>query len=224
MNLCLFDLDHTLLPLDSDHSWGEFMVRIGWADAVEHRAGNEAFYAQYQAGTLDVAAYIDFATRPWRERPALELTQVRERFMRELIEPAIRPSALALVARHREAGDRLAIVTATNEFVTAPIARAFEVDTLIALELERTADGRCTGRVTGVPSFREGKVARVEAWLAADGLKLQDFGRVTVYSDSPNDLPLLEIATDPVATNPSPALDAVARERGWRVLNLFAPT
>jgi HAD superfamily hydrolase (TIGR01490 family) len=129
-----------------------------------------------------------------------------------------------LVARHREAGDRLAIVTATNEFVTAPIARAFEVDTLIALELERTADGRCTGRVTGVPSFREGKVARVEAWLAADGLKLQDFGRVTVYSDSPNDLPLLEIATDPVATNPSPALDAVARERGWRVLNLFAPT
>ncbi|RZT95368.1 HAD family hydrolase [Rivibacter subsaxonicus] len=224
MNLCLFDLDHTLLPLDSDHSWGEFMVRIGWADPAEHRAGNDAFYAQYQAGTLDVAAYIEFATRPWRERPAAELAQVHARFMRELIEPAILPPALALVAHHREAGDRLAIVTATNDFVTAPIARAFDVDTLIAVELERAADGRCTGRVAGVPSFREGKVARVEAWLAADGARLQDFERVTVYSDSPNDLPLLEIATDPVATNPSPALAVVARERGWRVLNLFSPS
>jgi HAD superfamily hydrolase (TIGR01490 family) len=224
MNLCLFDLDHTLLPLDSDYSWGEFMVRIGWADAAEHQRGNDAFYAQYQDGTLDVAAYIEFATRPWRGRPLPEQAAAHARFMREIIEPAIRPEARALVARHRAAGDRLAIVTATNDFVTGPIARAFEVEALIAVELERDAQGAVTGAIRGVPSFREGKVARVHHWLRADGLALQDFERVSVYSDSPNDLPLLELATEPVATNPSPALAAVARERGWRVLNLFAST
>ncbi len=223
MNLCLFDLDHTLLPIDSDHSWGEFMVRIGWADAVEHRAGNDHFYAQYLDGSLDVPSYIEFATRPWRARAPHEQTAAHARFMREIIEPAIRPAARALVAQHREAGDRLAIVTATNEFVTAPIARALGVEALIAVDLERDAAGAVTGGVRGVPSFRAGKVTRVEQWLAADGLALQDFGRVTVYSDSPNDLPLLEIATDPVATNPSAALAAVAQERGWRVLHLFDP-
>lgn len=223
MNLCLFDLDHTLLPIDSDHSWGEFMVCIGWADAAEHRAGNDRFYAQYQDGTLDVAAYIEFATRPWRDRTPHEQAAAHARFMRETIEPAIRPEARALVAQHAAAGDRIAIVTATNEFVTAPIARAFGVETLIAVDLERDARGAVTGAVRGVPSFRAGKVTRVEQWLAADGLSLRDFGRVTVYSDSPNDLPLLEIATDPVATNPSAALAAVAQERGWRMLNLFDP-
>lgn len=220
MDLCLFDLDHTLLSVDSDHAWGEFMITIGWADAAEHRATNDAFYAQYLAGRLDLEAYIDFATRPWRDRGEAELAQAQSRFMREVIEPAIPRAARELVESHRARGDRIAIVTATNDFITAPIARAFGVAALIAIELERDAQGRVTGRIRGVPSYREGKVARIADWLAADGLRTADFGRISVYSDSPNDLPMLEMATDAVATNPSPELEAVARERGWRLLHL----
>ncbi|MBA3624078.1 MAG: HAD family hydrolase [Methylibium sp.] len=221
MNLALFDLDHTLLPLDSDHAWGEFVVTLGWADATTQRQTNDAFYAAYQDGTLDIAAYVEFATRPWRERPFAEQAAAHARFMREVIAPALRPEAMALVREHRERGDVLAIVTATNEFVTRPIAAAFEVETLIAVELERDAAGAVTGRIRGVPSFREGKTARVEQWLAQSGRRVQDFERVSFYSDSTNDLPLLEFATHPVATNPSPALEAIARERGWPLLNLF---
>lgn len=221
MNLCLFDLDHTLLPLDSDHAWGEFVIALGWADAVEQRAANDRFYAQYQDGTLDIAEYVEFATRAWRVRSPAEQAAAQARFMREIIATALRTEALALVEAHRERGDLLAIVTATNEFVTRPIAAAFGVEALIAVELERDASGAATGRIEGVPSFREGKTTRVEQWLAAQGRRVQDFERVTVYTDSTNDLPLLELATHPVATNPTPALEAIARERGWPLLNLF---
>lgn len=221
MNLCLFDLDHTLLPLDSDHAWGEFVVELGWADPARQRELNDAFYLQYQQGTLDIAEYVEFATRAWRQRPIAEQQDAQARFMRERIGPALRPEARALVERHRAAGDLLAIVTATNEFVTRPIAAAFGVETLIAVELERDAAGRVTGRIAGTPSFREGKTVRVEQWLAGLGHRVQDFERVSVYSDSPNDLALLELATHPVATNPSPALAALARERAWPVLQLF---
>ena len=222
MNLCLFDLDHTLLPIDSDHTWGEFVVALGWADAQRQRELNDAFYLQYQQGTLDIAEYIEFATRAWRQRPLAEQQAAQSRFMRECIAPAIRPEAVALVERHRADGDLLAIVTATNEFVTRPIADAFKVETLIAVELERDEAGRVTGRIAGTPSFREGKTARVAEWLAGLGHRVQDFERVSVYSDSPNDLALLELATHPVATNPSPALAAIAHERGWPVLQLFS--
>lgn len=221
MRLCLFDLDHTLLPIDSDHAWGEFVVALGWAEAAAQRAANDRFYAQYQDGSLDIHAYVEFATRAWRVRPPAEQAAAQARFMHEVIAPALRPAALALVERHRAQGDVLAIVTATNEFVTRPIATAFGVDALIAIELERDAEGRATGRIQGVPSFREGKTARVAQWLAAQGRELQDFERVSVYSDSMNDLPLLELATHPVATNPSPALEATALERGWPLLKLF---
>src|SRR6185369_16266606 len=132
MNLCLFDLDHTLIPLDSDHAWGDFIVRIGWADADGFKRGNDVFYEQYRDGTLDIHAYIDFATSPWRSRPAQELAAAQARFMREVIEPGLHPQALELVEEHRRLGDRIAIVTATNDFITAPIARAFGVDELIA--------------------------------------------------------------------------------------------
>lgn len=222
MNLCLFDLDHTLLPIDSDHAWGDFVIRMGWADAATQKASNDAFYAQYQNGTLDIAAYVEFATRPWRDRDADEVAAAQARFMAEVIAPAVRPEALALIATHRAQGDRLAIVTATNAFVTAPIARAFGIDKLIAVDLERDDRGRVTGRVAGTPSFREGKTQRVHEWLGELGCTLGDFERVSVYSDSPNDLPLLEMATEPVATNPSPALAGIAQARGWRVLNLFS--
>lgn len=220
-NLCLFDLDHTLLPLDSDHAWGEFVVQLGWVDETEFRRRNDGFYADYQAGRLDIHAYIEFATRPLRERTAAERAAAHARFMHEVIAPALHPPAHALVRAHRDRGDALALVTATNDFVTAPIAAALGIAELIAVELERDAGGTITGRIHGVPSYREGKVVRVEQWLAGQGATWRDFGSITVYSDSPNDLPLLERATDPVATNPSPALEAIARERGWRILELF---
>ncbi|MEO8526168.1 MAG: HAD family hydrolase [Caldimonas sp.] len=221
MNLCLFDLDLTLLPIDSDHAWGEFVIGLGWVDADRFREGNDAFYAQYKEGRLDIDAYIAFATAPLRGRSAAELAAAHARFMREVIEPAIRAAALRLVAVHRERGDRLAIVTSTNEFITAPIAARFGIDALVAVRLERDAGGDFTGRIEGTPSYREGKVARVGQWLAESGLDWGDFKRITVYTDSPNDLALLERATHPVAANPSPELEALARERGWRILRLF---
>ena len=220
--LALFDLDGTLLPIDSDHAFGEHLVALGWADAATHRAGNDAFYADYQAGRLDIAAYLAFATRPLLGRPPDELEAALARFLAETIEPAIRPEARALVESHRARGDRLAVVTSTHDLVTRPIAAAFGIDTLIATRLVRDADGRPTGGIDGTPSLREGKVVRVGEWLAGEGLAWSDFDRIAVYGDSTNDLPLLERATEPVATNPSPALEAVARERGWRVLHLFA--
>ncbi|MGR6807672.1 histidinol-phosphatase [Sphaerotilus natans] len=219
--LCLFDLDHTLIPIDSDHAFGSFMVEIGWADADEFRRRNDAFYADYQAGTLDLNAYIDFATAVWRSRPLAEALAARERFLAEVLRPKVLPQALELVRHHQRRGDLVAIVTATNEFVTTPIAAEFGVEHLLAVQLEREADGRWLGRVRGTPTFREGKVERVHDWLAGQGASLADFSGVSVYSDSPNDLPLLEIATDPVATNPSPALEATATQRGWRILRLF---
>lgn len=219
MRLVLFDLDGTLLPFDSDHAFGEFMVKVGWADGDDFRRRNDAFYAQYQAGTLDLDAYVDFATSAWRGRPDAE--PIRARFMAEVIAPALHPRALALVGEHRVAGDLAAIVTATNEFVTAPIAAAFGVEHLIAVRLARDAAGRIDGRIDGVPSFREGKLVRVDQWLAGLGRSRRDFEQITVYSDSANDLPLLEAATHPVATNPSLALQTLARERGWPILRLF---
>lgn len=222
MNLCLFDLDHTLLPLDSDHEFGEFLIRVGLADPVSHRARNDTFYQQYVDGTLVLDDYIAFTTSVWRDLPPAEQAALQERFMDEVITPALQPQALELVRQHQARGDLVAIVTATNEFVTRPIADAFGVPDLIAVKLVRDAQGRVTGEIDGVPSFREGKITRVDDWLAQRGQSFGDFERVSFYSDSPNDLPLLYRATDPVATNPSPALEAEAQARGWRLLYLFS--
>ena len=221
-SLCLFDLDHTLLPIDSDHAWGEFMIALGWVDAGVFRRGNEEAYETYKAGRLDIHAWIEFASRPFRVKSESERREAQARFMREVIRPVMTPAAEALVRAHRERGDRIALVTATNDFVTAPIAAAFAIDTLIATRLERDAAGVMTGRIDGTPSYREGKVARVGQWLADEGRDWGDFERISVYSDSLNDLSLLERASDPVATNPSAELEATARERGWRILKLFA--
>jgi HAD superfamily hydrolase (TIGR01490 family) len=218
--IALFDLDHTLLPLDSDYSWGEFTHRIGWTDPVEFRRRNEQFYSDYQAGTLDVHAYVRFATEAARLRGPHAAALAHEQFMREVIEPAIHEQAVQLVAGHHAAGDIVAIVTATNEFVTAPIAKALGVDELIAVRLARGDDGWITGAIDGIPSLREGKVHRVEEWLAGRGLGW-DSAEITFYSDSANDLPLLERVDHPVATNPDERLRAIAHERGWRILDLF---
>lgn len=222
MNLTLFDLDGTLIPVDSDHAFGAFMIDVGWADAEVWGARNDEFFAQYNAGTLDLPAYIEFATSAWRGRPLAEALAMRDRFMAEVMRPALRREALELVERHRAAGDLIAIVTATNVFVTEPIAAAFGVEHLIAVNLARDAEGRYVGRIDGVPSYREGKIERVDTWLQGLGAQWHDFERVNFYSDSTNDLPLLERVSHPVVTNPSPSLARIAAERGWPQLQLFA--
>jgi HAD superfamily hydrolase (TIGR01490 family) len=219
--LCLFDLDETLLPLDSDHAWGEFVIRLGWVDEAEFRRRNDEFYAQYQAGTLDIHAYIAFATAPLRVRDAATLAAAQQRFMSDVILPKILPPALDLLHMHQAGGDLVGLVTATNDFITAPIAAAFGIEHLIALRLERGPGGTITGAIRGTPSYREGKVARVAEWLQTLGFECAAFESIIVYSDSMNDLPLLERAHHPVATNPSPALEALARARRWRILRLF---
>lgn len=221
MRLTLFDLDHTLLPLDSDHAWGQFTVKLGWRDEADFGRANDRFYQAYKDGTLDIHEYVRFATDAVRERGLAQAQAAHERFMAEVIRPAITDQARALVRSHQAAGDTVIIVTATNEFVTRPIARAFGVDELIAIDLATTPDGAITGDIRGIPSFREGKVARVEQWLADRGLRWPDLQHTTFYSDSPNDLPLLEKVHEPVATNPDERLGALARERGWRILHLF---
>jgi HAD superfamily hydrolase (TIGR01490 family) len=218
--LALFDLDHTLLPIDSDYSWGQFTITLGWTDPVEFARRNDAFYAHYQAGTLDIHEYVRFATEAFRLRGPEAAAAGRQRFMDEVIRPAIRPAALELVERHRRAGDRLLVITATNEFVVRPIVELFGIAELISVELERDANGWYSGEIKGVPSMREGKVQRLQQWLLDQGL---DFDRVdaTFYSDSTNDLPLLGRVQHPVATNPDARLRAHAQQMGWPILELF---
>ena len=225
MNVTLFDLDHTLLPIDSDHSWGVFTSTIGWTDPVAFAQRNDAFYAQYVAGALDIHDYVRFATDAVRKKGRAAAQAAHARFMREVINPAVLPAALNLVRSHQQAGDTVAIVTATNEFVTRPIADAFGVAELIAVELEcdNAPDGWITGEIRGVPSVREGKIRRFAAWLDGRGLARADV-RVRFYSDSMNDLPMLEHCDEPVATNPDARLRALASARGWRILDLFPKT
>jgi HAD superfamily hydrolase (TIGR01490 family) len=220
VRLALFDLDHTLIPIDSDFEWGEFTIALGWCDATEFKRRNAEFFEQYRAGTLDIHDYVRFATQAIREQGTVNSMAAHARFMCEIVQKAIKPQALDLVGQHRAAGDELVIVTATNEFVTRPIADAFGVSELIAVELERDAQGALTGEIRGTPSAREGKVARMEQWLAARNLGWGDV-HTTFYTDSMNDLALLEKVTEPVATNPDPRLRTLALERGWRILDLF---
>ncbi|WCM94667.1 HAD family phosphatase [Acidovorax sp. NCPPB 2350] len=219
--IAFFDLDHTLLPLDSDYEWGEFTIRIGWTDRAEFGRRNKEFYDHYVAGTLDVHDYVRFAVDAVRRSGPDAAAAAHAQFMRDVIGPAIRPEALELLCRHRGAGDEVVIVTATNEFVTRPIARALGVEHLLAVELERDAQGWITGGIRGVPSMREGKVLRVEQWLAERGWAWSGV-ESTFYSDSMNDVPLLEKVDHPVATNPDPRLRALAQQRGWRILDLFS--
>ncbi len=221
MKLALFDLDHTLIPVDSDYEWGVFTTALGWNDAADFARKNDAYYHQYKAGTLDIHDYVRFATRAVRQQGATKSEASHADFMRAVVQKAIQPQALELVRAHQAAGDAVVIVTATNEFVTRPIAAAFGVSELIAINLVRDpATGWFTGEIDGTPSFREGKVARVQQWLASRQLDWADV-ESTFYSDSINDLPLLEHVTHPVATNPDDRLRAIALDRGWRILELF---
>jgi HAD superfamily hydrolase (TIGR01490 family) len=209
------------LPIDSDYAWGEFSQHIGWTDPVSFKARNDQFYADYQSGVLDIHEYVRFATDAVRKKGAEQAEIAHRQFMREIILPAVKPSAIELVKQHQAAGDHVMIVTATNEFVTRPIATAFGVSELIAVELARDVQGWITGVISGTPSFKEGKVTRIAQWLAARNLNWSDV-HITFYSDSINDLPLLEMAQTPVATNPDARLRQLATDRGWRTLQLFS--
>jgi HAD superfamily hydrolase (TIGR01490 family) len=219
--LALFDLDHTLLPLDSDYQWADFLARTGRAgDPEEARRRNDDLMHRYNEGKLTAEQAAEFMLGLLANQHPSELAAWHEEFMSDVIRPSITPQAIQLVDQHLQAGDLCAIVTATNAFVTAPVARAFGIPYLIATDAEYK-NGRYTGRIEGTPSFKEGKVIRVNQWLNGMNLTLADFAESYFYSDSINDVPLLEVVTHPVAANPSPALREVAQARDWRVIDLF---
>ncbi len=219
LNLTLFDLDNTLLNGDSDFEWSQFLIRIGVLDRELFEARNLAFYEHYKAGTLDIHEFLDFQLKPLSRHSRKTLDAWHQQFMRESVLPMIEQPARDLVNRHRAAGDICVIITATNSFVTAPIAREFGVENLIATEPEHK-QGEFTGNVSDVPCFREGKIVRLENWLAARGWSLEGFAGSTFYSDSLNDLPLLCRVKQPVAANPDATLRAHAEQHGWRIINL----
>lgn len=218
MPVALFDLDNTLLAGDSDYLWGVFLGEIGVVDPEVYARENERFYREYKEGRLDIMEFLHFALRPLKEHSLEQLLQWRAGFLREKIDPIILPAARRLVDSHRRRGDRLVIITATNAFVTAPIAERLGVPHLIATEPERLQD--CyTGEVSGLPCFREGKVERLHVWLKKQGENLEGS---TCYSDSHNDLPLLSLVEYPVAVDPDPQLQQHAHRHGWPIISLRA--
>lgn len=217
MRLALFDLDNTLLAGDSDFEWAQFLIDQGVLDRELYEARNKHFYEQYKAGTLDIHEFLDFQLKPLARHPREQLDEWHREFMRERIAPIMTQKARDLVQSHEH--DARAIVTATNSFVTMPIAREFGIEYLIATEPQQR-DGEFTGKVEGVPSFREGKIVRVEAWLAEHGLSWASFTETWFYSDSLNDLPLLNKVSHPVAVDPDETLKEHALTRGWMIISL----
>ena len=216
MSLAIFDLDNTLIGGDSDYLWGQFLAERGLVDGERHEQENQRFYDEYRAGTLDIHAFLAFMLNPLAEHPLADLLAWRAQFIEEKIGPILLPKATALLDRHRIAGDTLLIITATNRFITAPIAERLAVAHLLATEAE-FSDGRYTGRSVGIPCFQQGKVARLSEWLAETG---HDLTGSWFYSDSHNDLPLLNQVDHPVAVDPDEALASHAVERGWPMISL----
>ncbi|CAM3730280.1 HAD family hydrolase [Polynucleobacter brandtiae] len=223
--LALFDLDHTLLPCDSDYEWGQFLARIGVVDSQYYAQQNERFYQDYKEGTLDIQAFLRFALKPLSQHSRAQLKEWHDAFMQEVITGQVRQQALDLVKRHQDAGDLCCVVTATNSFVTRPIVESFGIEHLLATE-PATLGGdplaAFTGEVQGIPNFREGKIHRVHDWLTSQHLVLDQLPCSYFYSDSMNDLPLLESVSNPVATNPDTRLRNEALKRHWPILELFA--
>lgn len=216
MSLAIFDLDNTLLGGDSDHAWGEFLCEKGIVDSDEYSRANDYFYEQYKNGGLDIFEFLEFALKPLAQLDREQLNELHNQFMQEKIAPIMLPKAKELLENHRKQGDYLLIITATNRFVTGPIADALGVDEIIATDPEEV-DGQYTGKVAGIPCFQDGKVTRLNAWLESNEHSLEES---YFYSDSHNDLPLLERVTYPVAVNPDETLEAHANEKLWPVLDL----
>jgi len=220
--LALFDLDNTLLAGDSDHAWGEFLIQKKLVDADHHRRHNDNYYQQYQDNVLDIHAYVRFTMGPILDLPAEEQLQLRDEYMEQMISGLISDASRELVARHRDQGDFCLIITATNSFLTAPIADAYQVDELLATDLRLSA-GKVTGDILGTPCFQGGKVQRLQQWLAEDEVAQREqlqLGHSIFYSDSSNDLPLLEQAGTAVAVDPDARLKAAARQRNWQQMSL----
>lgn len=218
--LAIFDLDHTLIPIDSDFEWGQFLCRTGAVDAYYFELCNSEFYKQYQAGTLNPVEYLEFALEALMPFSAEQLEAMHAQYMREVIAPVVLPAALRLLSRHKN--DLLLMITATNRFVAEPIARALGFTHLIAAQPEFSTDGRITGKLVGTPTSGLGKVTHLTAWLAQRGTPLDSFECSYFYSDSHNDLPLLELVSHPIATNPDPILTAYAQQRSWPILKIFS--
>lgn len=218
-NLAIFDLDHTLITTDSDNGWCHFMIEKGLLDAETAAAKNEQFYRDYQNGCLNVHEYVAFQVEPMKALTKAELDELHREFVETKIKRHITAMAKMLVQSHRDAGDELLVISSTNDFVITPICRLFGIDNIIGTELETDDEGRFTGRIKGIPSLREGKIDRLNQWLAQRGQSQADFGKIYFYSDSKNDLPLLCAVSDPVAVNPDETLQQYAQQHGWPVLN-----
>lgn len=220
--LALFDLDHTLLPLDSDYQWAHYLAVNGHiGDPQEALKRNDDLMDSYNAGTLSADESYAFMLGLLTYASIDQLNQWHKAYMQAVVAPAIQPAALELVQKHMQQGDLCAIVTATNEFVTTPIAKAFDIEHLVATVAE-VNNGKYTGKVQGIPCYQEGKIDRVNEWLDGLGHSFNDFTETWFYSDSINDLPLLEVVSHPIATNPSPALREIALERQWQIIDLFS--
>jgi HAD superfamily hydrolase (TIGR01490 family) len=222
--ITLFDLDQTLLPIDSDREWGNFLVKLGVVDRHIYESENERFYKEYVGGVLDINEFLAFALKPLAAHPMKTLLSWRSQFIKEVIQPCLRPEALDLVSMHISKGDLCCVVTATNSFVTRPIVDLFHIPHLVATEPELKEDPSglvFTGKVKGLPNFQQGKVFNVKNWLSGLGYDLSTFSQSTFYTDSMNDLPLLEIVSNPIATNPDLRLKNLAIERSWQMINLF---
>lgn len=219
MQLVLFDLDNTLLAGDSDFEWGRFLINLGVLDEELHLARNAQFYEDYKQGTLDIHAFLEFQLKPLSTHPRAQLDAWHAKFMQQVIRPIITPQSRALVEKHRANGDLMVVITATNSFVTAPIARELGILHLIGT-IPEEVNGEFTGRVSGVPSFKEGKVTRLLQWLEARGETLQSFDATWFYSDSHNDLPLMKLVDHPVAVDADPVLTEYAKANGWPRISL----
>ncbi|QZP17549.1 HAD-IB family hydrolase [Methylophilales bacterium] len=219
MNLAIFDLDNTLLDGDSDYNWGLYLVKKGYLDEGEYKEQNQKFFEEYQVGKLDIFAFAEFQFRFLKNNTRKFLNNVRSDYINEIIKPMILKKAVDLVNQHKEAGDRLLIITATNSFITKPIGELFGIDELIGTDPEEN-EGEFTGKVKGTPSFKEGKVTRLFDWLDEKNLKLADFEKTFFYSDSHNDLALLEVVTNPVVVNGDKILLEKAQEKNWPTLRL----
>lgn len=219
MNLALFDLDNTLLAGDSDYQWGQFLIEEGVLDGATHTARNDQFYQDYKDGKLDIFAFLEFQLKPLATHPRSQLDVWHARYMARKVRPMMTDKARALIERHRSAGDLMVVITATNSFVTRPIALEYGIENLIATEPEQI-DGEYTGRVFGTPSFQQGKVTRLMEWLESQGKSLQSFSESWFYSDSHNDLPLMKLVSRPVAVDADPQLTAFAQANGWPLMSL----
>ncbi|QDC98015.1 HAD family hydrolase [Candidatus Methylopumilus universalis] len=219
MNLALFDLDNTILAGDSDYNWSRFLIQEGYLDGAIHAEKNEKFYADYKAGTLDIYAFVEFQFKPLARNPRTVLNQLLKKYVEEVIKPMITEKARALVKRHQDEGDLIIVITATNSFITKPIAELFGIENLIGTDPEEK-EGEFTGKVSGLPSFKEGKVTRLEAWLKGKNLSLASFEKSYFYSDSHNDLPLMQKVTHPVAVDSDDVLSEYAQSKDWPQISL----